>query len=246
MILNRIQVTIDLDNHLTEEQCGFRSSRGTTDAVFVVRQIIEKARGSRIQFHWNFGDFKAAFDTIWREAFWKCLRSIGVDQVLVDLIENMYKQTECAVVINGKITDWFQVVTGVRQGCLLSPSLFNLFLEFIMKDLRNLDNGIQMGEMSINNIRYADDTTLVDLAIDKLQISTNELEKACSKWGMKINPTKCKIMTDDNQDITINGSPVDKVDDFVFLGSNVPSVEADVKMRTRLAAWAFGRLKRTV
>ena len=52
---------------------------------------------------------KAAFDTIWREALWKCLRSIGVDQVLVDLIENMYKQTECAVVINGKTTDWFQV-----------------------------------------------------------------------------------------------------------------------------------------
>ena len=91
-----------------------------------------------------------------------------------------------------------------------------------MKDLRNLDNGIQMGEMSINNIRYADDTTLVDLVFDKLQISTNELEKACSKWGMKINPTKCKIMTADNRDITINGSPVDKVDDFVYLGSNVP------------------------
>ena len=113
MILNRIQVTID--NHLTEEQCVFRSSRGTTDAVFVVRQIIEKARERRIKLHWNFVDFKAAFDTIWRVALWKCLRSIGVDQVLVDLIENMYKQTECAVVINGKITDWFQVVTGVRQ-----------------------------------------------------------------------------------------------------------------------------------
>ena len=93
---------------------------------------------------------------------------------------------------------WVQVVTGVRQGCLLSPSLFNLFLEFVMKVLRNLDNGIQMGEMSINNIRYADDTTLVDLVFDKLQISTNELEKACSKWGMKINPTKCKIMTADD------------------------------------------------
>ena len=111
-------------------------------------------------------------------------------------------------------------------------------------ELRN--NGIQMGEMSINNIRYADDTTLVDLVFDKLQISTNELEKACSKWGMKINPTKCKIMTADTRDITINDSPVDTVDDFVFLGSNVPSVEADVKRRTRLAAWAFCRLKRTV
>ena len=72
---------------LTEEQYGFRSSRGTTGAVFVVRQIIEKARERRIKLHWNFVDFKAAFDTIWREALWKCLRSIGVDQVLVDLIK---------------------------------------------------------------------------------------------------------------------------------------------------------------
>ena len=66
------------------------------------------------------------------------------------------------------------------------------------------------------------------------------------QMGHEDNSTKCKIMTADNRDITINGSPVDKVDDFVFLGSNVPSVEADVKRRTRLAAWAFGRLKRSV
>ena len=63
MILSRIQDTID--NYLTEEQCGFRQSRGTTDAVFVVRQIVEKAKERRIALHWNFVDFKAAFDTIW-------------------------------------------------------------------------------------------------------------------------------------------------------------------------------------
>ena len=133
MILSRIQDTID--NYLTEEQCGFRQSRGTTDAVFVVRQIVEKAKERRIALHWNFVDFKAAFDTIWREALWKCLRSIGMDKVMVDLIESMYKQTECSVSVNGKITELCKVVTGVRQGCLLSPSLFKLFLEFVMKDL---------------------------------------------------------------------------------------------------------------
>ena len=69
MVLTRIQSTID--KHLSEEQCGFRSARGTTDAVFVVRQIIEKATERRIPIHWNFVDFKAAFDTIWREALWK-------------------------------------------------------------------------------------------------------------------------------------------------------------------------------
>ena len=155
MILNRIQETID--THLMEEQCGFRSSRGTTDAVFAVRQIMEKARERRLQLHWNFVDFKAAFDTIWREALWKCMNASGVDRVMVGLIQSMYEQSECSVTVNGNITNWFKVGTGVRQGCLLSPSLFNLFLEFVMKDIRNLDGGIQMGDVRINNIRYADD-----------------------------------------------------------------------------------------
>ena len=108
MVLTRIQDTID--DHLREEQCGFRSSRGTTDAVFIVRQIIEKARERRIPIHWNFVDFKAAFDTIWREALWKCLRSIGVDGKLVDLIERMYEQTKCSVMVNGKLTAWVDVL----------------------------------------------------------------------------------------------------------------------------------------
>ena len=72
------------------------------------------------------------------------------------------------------------------------------------------------------------------------------LEKACSRWGMKINPSKCKIMSQDERHITLNDALIDKVDDFVFLGSNVPSVVADVKRRTRLAAWEFGRLKNAI
>ena len=111
MVLRRIQGTIE--NHLTEEQCWFRSCRGTTDAVFVVRQIIKKARERKIPIHLTF-DFKAAFDTIWREALWKCLRSIGVDKSPVYLIESMYKQSKCSVMVNGKITKWLDVITGVR------------------------------------------------------------------------------------------------------------------------------------
>ena len=246
MVLTRIQVTGPIDNHLSEEQCGFRSSRGTIDAVFVVRQITEKAKERRIPIHWNFVDFKAAFDTIWRDALWRCLRSIGTDKVLVDLIESMYKQTKCAVMVNGKVTEWFNVFVGVRQGCLLSPSLFNLYLEFVMKGVQNLGSGVQMGNMSINNIRYADDTTLIEMVFDKLQMSTDALEEACSKWGMKINPAKCKVMSEDPRNITLDGTSIDKADDFIYLGSNVPKVEDDVKRRTRLAAWSFGRLKNAI
>ena len=244
MILNRIQQTID--NYLTEEQCGFRNSRGTTDAIFVVRQIMEKAKERRVSIHWNFVDFKAAFDTIWREALWKCLRSIGVDKALVDLIESMYNQSMCSVMVNGKITEWFDVRVGVRQGCLLSPSLFNLFLEFVMSDVQKLGSGVQMGNMHVNNIRYADDTTLMELMFEKLQLSTDTLERACRKWGMKINATKCQVMTEDQRDIKLQDTIIDKAKKFTFLGSVVPSVEEDVRRRISLAAWAFGRLKNTI
>ena len=80
MVLSRIQESID--SHLTEEQCGFRSARGSTDATFTVRQLFEKSKERLTPIHWNFvdfHDFKAAFDTIWREALWKCLRSTGAD-----------------------------------------------------------------------------------------------------------------------------------------------------------------------
>ena len=85
-----------------------------------------------------------------------------------------------------------------------------------------------MGDVHINNIRYADDTTLMDLVFEKLQETTTQLEKSCSRWGMKINPTKCKVMSSDERVITINNNVVDKVDECVFLGSSVPSVETDV------------------
>ena len=148
--------------------------------------------------------------------------------------------------VNGKVTEWFEVIVGVRQGCLLSPCLFNVFLEFVMKDVRELDGGVNMGSMHINNIRYADDTTLLDLIFEKLQESTNTLEEACSKWGMKINTSKCKIISEDQEDITLSNIPLEKVNKFTFLGSVVPSVENDVKRRITLAAWAFGRLKNTI
>ena len=103
-----------------------------------------------------------------------------------------------------------------------------------------------MGDVHINNIRYADDTTLMDLVFEKLQETTTQLEVMQSMGNEDCNPTKCKVMSSDERDITINNSVVDKVDEFVFLGSNVPSVEADVKRCTRLAAWAFGRLRNKI
>ena len=89
--------------HLSKKQFGFRKNRGTLDAIFFVRQITEKAKNHQVPLHFNCVDFKAAFGTIWRVALWKMLRSIGVDPKITSLIETMYNNVECAVVINGHL-----------------------------------------------------------------------------------------------------------------------------------------------
>ena len=92
------------ERRIRESQFGFRPGRRTVDAIFVTRQILEKAKERNIKVHMNFIDFKSAFDTIWRKALWKMLLSLGIDGKIVRIIQNLYKNTECAVVIDGNLT----------------------------------------------------------------------------------------------------------------------------------------------
>ena len=99
----------------------------------------------------------------------------------------MYEKTECAVLISNNLIEWFKAMIGVRQGCLLSPTLFNIFLEFVMAELKLLRDELHLDEQLSTNCRYADDTRLIAAIFEKLKLSKHELEKACSNWGMKIN-----------------------------------------------------------
>ena len=183
----------------------------------------------KVSLNFHFIDFKAAFDTIWRKALWKMLKSIGVCSKIVNIVEYMYNQTECSILIDGQLKDWFHVEVGVRQGCILSPTLFNIFLEFVMDELSCLQSSLKLNPTLSTDIRYADDTTLIAFTFEKLQISTTELHKACKKWGLKVNQTKCKVLTSETRNITIDGNSVENVDNFVFLGSVVPDTADDVK-----------------
>ena len=199
-----------------------------------------------LQLHFNFVDFKAAFDTIWRKALWKMMIAIGIDPKIVRVVEALYDDTECAVVIDGQLTEWFSVDIGVRQGCLLSPTMFNIFLEFVMKEVRALDDTLNLRDTFCADIRYADDTTLISAIFDKLKISTEQLNTACKKWGMKINGAKCNIISPSPEKITIDGAQVEHVGQFTFLGSVVPPCSEDVNRKISLAAAAFGRLRTAV
>ena len=146
----------------------------------------------------------------------------GVDPKITSLIEAMCDNVECAVIINGQLTEWFRVEIGVRQGCLLSPILFSLFLEF----LESLCKEFKLDTNLSFDIRYADDTTIMSTVFEKLQLSTEE-QAACGKWGMKVNLSKCKVTTSLGKHITLDGEELETVGEFDFLGSIILSTERE-------------------
>ena len=164
---------------------------------------MQKAKERNVNTHFHFIDFKAAFVTVWRNALWKMMRAINIDEKIVKIMENLYAETECAIIINGHLTEWFEVKVGVRQGCLLSPTLFNIFLEFVMSELKSLQQSLSLTQEVSFDVRYADDTTLIAAVFEKLSISTEELINACNKWSMKVNADKCKIISDSILEIKI-------------------------------------------
>ena len=131
IILNRIQP--QAEEIIAEEQAGFRAGRSTTEQIFNLRILCEKYLQHQQNLYHGFIDFKKAFDRVWHEALWATMRKYNINASIIRAIENLYdKVKNDEVLFNGSTGEWFRTTVGVRHGCLLSPTLFNIFLERIM------------------------------------------------------------------------------------------------------------------
>ena len=124
---------------------------------------MEKAREFQKNIYFCFIDYAKAFDCVDHNKLWKILKEMGIPDHLTCLLRNLYAGQEATVRTGHGPTDWFQIGKGVRQGCILSPCLFNLYAEYIMRNagLDEAQAGIKIAGRNINNLRYADDTTLM-------------------------------------------------------------------------------------
>ena len=180
---------------LSEVQAGFRKSRGTRDQIADIRWIIRKAREFQKDIYFCFIDYAKAFDSVHHNKVWKILREMEIPDHLTCLLRNLYAGQEATVRIGHGTTDWFQIGKGVHQGCILSPCLFNLCVEYIMRNAR-LDKaqaGIKISRKNINNLRYADDTTLMAES-EELKSLLMKVKEESKKAGLKLNIQKTKIM----------------------------------------------------
>ena len=134
--------------------------------------------------------------TVWIIIYWKILKEMGIPDHLTCLLRNVYAGQEATVRTGHGTTDWFQIGKGVRQNCILSPCLFNLYAEYIIRKagLDEAQAGIQIARRNINNLRYADDTSLMAEIEEELKSFLMKVKEESEKVGLKLNIQKTKIM----------------------------------------------------
>lgn len=149
----------------------FIKGRGTRDQIFNIRQLIEKTREFNTPMLLCFIDYKKAFDCVRWNNLWTVLKKMGIPHHLVSLIGNLYENNQATVRLDNKSSDTFKIQRGVRQGCILSPRLFNAYGEYVIRRaLENFDGGVSINGKKIQNLRYGDDITLI--ARDEEEMST--------------------------------------------------------------------------
>ena len=166
---------------------------------------------------------RKAFDCVGHNKLWKILKEVGIPDHLTCLLRNLYAGQEATVRTGHGTTDWLQIGKGVYQGCILSPCLFILYAEYIMRNtgLDEAQTGIKIAGR--NNFRYADDTTLMAETEEELKSVLMKVKEESEKVGLRLNIQKTKVMASGGPITSwqIDGDTVETVADFIFLGSRI-------------------------
>jgi len=205
----------------SDVQAGFRKSRGTRDQIANICWIMEKGIEFQKNMYFCFIDYVKAFDCVDHNKLWKILKEMGIPGHLTCLLRNLYAGQEATVRTGHGTTDWFQIGKGVCQGCISSPCSFNLYAEYIMRNagLEEAQAGIKIAGRNINNLRYADDSTLMAESEEELKSLLMKVKVESEKVGLKLKIQKMKIMA--SGPITsweIDGETVETVSDFILGG----------------------------
>lgn len=238
ILLNRLKP--QAEELIAEEQAGFRTGHSTTEQIFNLRIICERYLQHQQNLYHVFVDFKKAFDRVWHEALWATMRLYNINANLIKTIEHLYDKATSAVYHNNTIGEWFRTTVGVRQGCLLSPTLFNIYLERIMTDaLENHEGTVSIGGKTITNLRFADDIDGLAGEEQELVDLVEHLNEASTAFNMQISAEKTKVMTNNingiRTEIKINNEKLEIVDKFKYLGAIISDEGSKPEILSRIA-----------
>ena len=179
---------------LNDEQNGFIKNRSCQDQLQTFMSVIETRRINGLHTFTTFVDFSKAYDMIPRAHLWYKLAKIGVRGNIMSAIQSLYVNVQCSVRINNCITSNFGVSNGLKQGCLMSPMLFNLYINDLVTEINLLDKGLNINGRKVSMLLYADDIVLMANVARDLQCMLNVLNQWCIRWGLSVNPRKTKVV----------------------------------------------------
>ena len=238
IILNKLQ--LQAEEIIAEEQAGFRAGRSTTEQIFNLRILCEKYLQHLQNLYHVFIDFKKAFDRVWHEALWAIMRKYNINASIIRAIESLYDKAQSALLFNGSTGEWFRTTVGVRQGCLLSPTLFNIFLERIMCEaLDDHEGSVSIGGRLITNFRFADDIVVNAEEEKEAGVLIDRLDRTTTRYKMEIGPDKTKVMTNNpngfQREIKIKGQRLEEVENFKYLGAFISNEGSKPEILSRIA-----------
>lgn len=233
---------------LGDDQYGFRRGCGTREGIAAMRTLYERSLEHDNKVYVCFVDYEKAFDRVNWVKLMAVLQSIGIDWRDRKLIKNLYWKQTAYVRIGDMLSERCEIGRGVRQGCSLSPLLYNIYDEAMMREaLEEVDHGVKVGGQLIKTIRFADDKAVTASSQRGLQQLMDNIDRVTKEYGMKINVKKTKVMciarkTGGKVRIIIDGQKVEQVSQFRYLGSLISEdgyCEKDIRARIGMGKSAF-------
>ena len=248
IVHNRISKV--MDKKLRNQQAGFRPGRSCIDHINTLRIIIEQSVEFNSPLYLLFIDFERAFDSLNRDVMWTILASYGIPQKLINIIKSLYRDTRCQVIHRGKPGRQFRIKSGVKQGCILSPLLFIIVLDWVMKKTNVVARGIQWNMTDrLEDIDFADDICELTHRFQDMEDKLETLILYAGQVGLKINVQKTKLMrinAETTRSLTIGNEEIGEVDSFCYLGSKITDdggADADAQNRIGKARGSFEMLR---
>ena len=247
-----------LEPQLDEAQCGFRKGRSIQDQIFTIKQLIEKIKKQNRNAYLAFIDLEKAFDRVNIQKIWSSLQKRKIPPKLLQTTKSLYKVNRMYVRTNNMESKEFTINNGLRQGGVLSPTLFNVMMDDMIKDTRAKTKKLQVGHynlkpVEISECAFADDLMVSANSEKDLQENINIWENTFSKWNMKMNVEKSKVMHigKDNKSLNlkINGKNIEQVETFKYLGvliNRTGTDELEIQKRLHSTSKLYFILKNTI
>ena len=241
-----------IDQEIGENQSGFRERKGTREGIYNLRTINERYLEKQKDVYICFIDYEKALDRVNHDKLIGKLKLAGLDGKDIRIIARMYWEHVAVIQTEKGNSEGIKIRRGTRQGCVLSPYLFNLLTELIFRVIKNYEEGVSIGGRRISNLRYTDDTGITAKSERELQVLANRVNEEGKHFEMKMNIKKTKTMVISQKvetpkvNITLDGQPVEQVERFVYLGQLLTEnrkCDEEIRRRIKIARTAFIKMR---